>query len=71
MDKWIKCSDRLPENQDLDEGDNDYCFVYYDDLSTYGTAKAMYCNGEWYTSYISKLIYPVTHWQPLPEFPTE
>ena len=59
----------MPENQDLEDDCNDYYYVYFDNLSVEGTIRAMFCNDEWYTSYISKLIYPVTHWMPLPKPP--
>ena len=57
--EWIKTSERLPENQDL----NDECNKYHNiKIEGFDDARAMYCDGEWYFNYVAKIIKKVTHW---------
>lgn len=56
--RWIKCSDRLPENDEyvlvFNKGP---CAIYINAYST--------CNCRW----LLERCRDVTHWMPLPEFP--
>ena len=65
--QWISVKDRLPESQDIEDECNYYCLIY----TRNGVSRAMYCNGEWYTNYTSKVFINVTHWMPLPNPPKE
>ena len=61
-DKWIKCSERLPEKE--------YAYNVY--VTNIGVGVLCFSNGVW-TMPLHKtiLIEDVTHWQPLPNKPTE
>jgi hypothetical protein len=57
MINWI--TDRLPPSQDIKETCNTYYLVK---MEHWEPVKAMYCNGEWWTSYVSKLVPTVVGW---------
>lgn len=69
MTNWI--TDSLPEPQDINDECNEYYLVR---VENYSSELAMYLVNEdgetgWYTSYISKIIKPVTGWHKLPLIP--
>lgn len=60
MLQWVKTEDRLPENIYTYE---DVCATYYFvKIGMYGTCKAMFLDGEWFSNYYSKIIVPVEAW---------
>jgi hypothetical protein len=59
MSEWIMASTRPPESESL----TGECAKYYlVQINGFGEVRAMFLNGEWYTSYIAKIIYPVIYW---------
>ncbi len=58
-DYWINVNDELPKSQTLDEPDNPYYWVW---VAKGCFCRAMYIDGEWWSDYISKIQFPVTHW---------
>jgi hypothetical protein len=62
--KWVKCSDRLPEEQDFYLC---FCNASYDKMRKllFNTNKQAFVNGESYK------VTTITHWMPLPNKPEE
>jgi hypothetical protein len=70
MSKWIKCSERLPE-----EGRRVIAYGRAKIIGEYGSGdpyvgEAYLAHGQW-NSYGFHSLSNVTHWQPLPNAPNE
>ncbi len=67
MSEWIRCTTRLPKNQEecliaflIIPGDEDCGYCY---------SLATYINGEFWSWELEKNVTNCTHWMPLPEIP--
>ena len=59
MCRWVATDTRVPVSDDITSVGADYYLVR---LENYRMVLAMFLEGEWYTSYISKIIVPVIAW---------
>lgn len=57
--EWILCEDKLPINDNPHTECNSYYLVW---VKFYGAQFAMRMDDEWWSSYSSKIVEPVTHW---------
>jgi hypothetical protein len=57
--EFIDVKKELPESSSINDECNEYYLVL---VEGYDKCLAMYCDGEWYVNYYSKIVVPVTHW---------
>ena len=55
----VYCKDRLPRSESRDDSCMPYYFI---GTEGFGLATAMFLDGEWYSSYSSKIICDVIYW---------
>lgn len=59
MLKWTKTEDKLPESHPHSEP----CAPYYTvKCAGYAPMQAMFLDGDWYTTYLTKIVVPVVAW---------
>lgn len=67
MDKWIKVQDRLPKQNGKFKSDDVLIINQFKEIQV-----GFIYDGIWHDFYANtELLERITHWQPLPELPSE